>query len=78
MPDKSIADIITQGGYGVLGRLSQILTSKADLVDGKVNPDQIPTGTGKDKLIGINSIIMSPTEPTNPQEGDLWLDSSGT
>jgi hypothetical protein len=72
MPEKSIADIISQGGYGVLGRLAQILTSKADLVDGKIKIDEIPSDT-----IGT-VIIQSPEEPKNPREGDLWIDTSET
>jgi len=46
---------------------------KADIldVDGMIKIEVLPAGT-----IGTG-IIQSPTEPINPQEGDLWIDTSG-
>lgn len=52
------------------GTLAQILATKADLVDGKLKTDQLPssvTGT---------QITVSPTPPNDPQINDLWIDSS--
>ncbi len=59
------------------GKLASILATKADLTGGTIPPNQIPpTVNIENRLIGINRIIMSPTPPTNPQVGDIWIDTS--
>lgn len=50
------------------GTLAQILALKADLVDGKIKIEQVPAG-----IIQGTKITVSPTPPSNPLEGDLWI-----
>jgi hypothetical protein len=53
-------------------KLATLLTGKADLVDGKIKTDQIPIN-----VMGIK-ITVSPTPPSNPNIGDLWIEISET
>jgi len=53
------------------GKLAQILATKAELVDGKIKIEQVPT-----EVIQGTRITVSSTPPSNPQPGDLWINSS--
>jgi F420-0:gamma-glutamyl ligase len=53
------------------GKLAQILATKADLVDGKIKIEQVPV-----EVIQGTKITVSSTPPSNPQPGDLWINSS--
>lgn len=53
-----------------LDEVTGIKLSRKDL-DDAVKPDRIVVGSGTSK------ITVSDTEPVNPQEGDIWIDTTG-
>jgi hypothetical protein len=63
------------------GTLAPILAGKASLVEGKIRIEEIPANVGltteeRAKLTATPIITVSATEPTNPVEGQIWIDIS--